>query len=130
VEKFKYSQSRLEPSSTRCLLQRLAGLEEAGLGNGVVLGVEFKGDGIANGRRDVGRAVHEVAVRSDYDSVVYGNRSRCWGCRTMSKSRKNIDRRVWTYEVFRGSSNKSSCKRYCSGKRSQSPTSTAEQGAW
>lgn len=72
----------------------------------MVLRMELKGDCIANGRCDVSRAVNEVAIGSDDDSVIYGNSSWGRGCKKMSKSRNEINREVWTYEAFRGSLNK------------------------
>jgi hypothetical protein len=73
------AQSRLESRAARCRPQGFAWVQEAGLSNGVVLGVELEGDSVADGCRDVGWAVSQSTIGTNNDLMVSGNSSGSGG---------------------------------------------------
>ena len=60
-------------------VQRFAWVEEARLCNGVVLGVEFECDGVANRGSDVSRVVVQGTIVADNDFMVNWRGSRGGG---------------------------------------------------
>ncbi len=86
VSSMYLSRREREDIQSRCetlyipIYETFAGLLEAALGDGVVLGLEDEGDGVMKVGGDVRRAVFKLSVDADYDLVV----ARGWKDRSKS----------------------------------------------